>query len=160
MNKINMNSDNLVPGDILIIPENDFILPCDVLLMTGTCIVNESFLTGESNPVFKSHIPKNGDRYSKKDQKYILYSGTKLLQSKNEAVGLVIGVGFDTEKGKLIRSILFREDQRELERKNKERMKLILYLLIISLFGMLFTIRTIIKLKFSFPKLIILLLDY
>ena len=28
----NMNSDNLVPGDILILPENDFILPCDVLL--------------------------------------------------------------------------------------------------------------------------------
>lgn len=120
MNLINMNSDNLVPGDIIIIPENDFILPCDVLLITGTCIVNESFLSGESNPVFKSHIPKNGDKFSKNDQKYILYSGTKLLQSKNEAIGLVIGVGFDTEKGKLIRSILFRDDRRDLGRKIKK----------------------------------------
>jgi cation-transporting ATPase 13A3/4/5 len=102
-----MNSDNLVPGDILILPENDFILPCDVLLITGTCIMNESFLSGESNPVFKSHIPKNGDKFNKSDQKYILYSGTKILQSKNEAIGLVIGVGFDTEKGKLIRNLLF-----------------------------------------------------
>ena len=159
MNKINMNSDDLVPGDILIIPENDFILPCDVLLMTGTCIVNESFLSGESNPVFKSHIPKNGDKFNRKDQKYILYSGTRLLQSKNEAVGLVIGVGFDTEKGKLIRSILFREDKRELARKNKERMKLIVYLLIISLIGILFPIRTIIKLKMPFLKLIMILLE-
>ena len=159
MSKINMNSDNLVPGDILILPENDFILPCDILLMTGTCIVNESFLSGESNPIFKSHIPKNGDKFNKNDQKYILYSGTKLLQSKNEALGLVIGVGFDTEKGKLIRSILFREDRRELERKNKERLKIIIYLLIISLIGVLFSIRAIIKLELSFPKIIILILE-
>jgi len=159
MNKINMNSDNLVPGDILILPENDFILPCDVLLMTGTCIVNESFLSGETNPVFKSHIPKNGDKFNKNDQKYILYSGTKLIQSKNDAVGLVIGVGFDTEKGKLIRSILFRDDKRELDRKNKERFKLIIYLLIISFIGVLFSIRAIIKLKLSIPKILILCLE-
>ena len=158
-NKINIHSDNLVPGDILIFPENDFILPCDVLLITGTCIVNESFLSGETSPVFKSHIPKNGDKFSKNDQKYILYSGTKLLQSKNEAVGLVIGVGFDTEKGKLIRSILFRDDKRELGRKNKERLKLIIYLLIIALVGILISIRALIKLNIPMPKLIILCLE-
>ena len=159
MNKINMNSEHLVPGDILILPENDFILPCDLLLMTGTCIVNESFLSGESNPVFKSHIPKNGDKFNKKDQKYILYSGTKLLQSKNDAVGLVIGVGFDTEKGKLIRSILFREDKRTLARKNKERLKMIIQLIIISFIGIIFSIKSFIKLKISLPKLIILCLE-
>ena len=159
MNKINMNSDNLVPGDILIFPENDFILPCDVLLMTGTCIVNESFLTGESNPVFKSHIPKNGDKFNKSEQKYILYSGTKLLQSKNDALGLVIGVGFDTEKGKLIRSILFSEDKRELERKNKERLKIIIQLLIISLIGVLFSLRAFLNLKLSISHNIILGLE-
>ena len=159
MNKVSMNSDSLVPGDILILPENDFILPCDVLLMTGTCIVNESFLSGESSPVFKSHIPKNGDKFNRNDQKYILYSGTKLLQSKNDAVGLVIGVGFDTEKGKLIRSILFREDKRELERKNKERLKLIIYLLTISLLGILISIRPITKLNLPILKIILLCLE-
>ena len=159
MNLINMNSDNLVPGDIIIIPENDFILPCDVLLITGTCIVNESFLSGESNPVFKSHIPKNGDKFSKNDQKYILYSGTKLLQSKNEAIGLVIGVGFDTEKGKLIRSILFRDDRRDLGRKNKERLKLIMYLLIIAILGILIALRALIKLNMPLPTIIILCLE-
>ena len=105
--------------------------------------MNESFLSGESNPVFKSHIPKNGDKFSKLDQKYILYSGTKLLQSKNEAIGLVIGVGFDTEKGKLIRNILFCEDKRELARKNKERQKIIIYLLLICLIGMIIPLKKI-----------------
>ena len=159
MNKICMNSDALVPGDIVILPENDFILPCDVLLMTGTCIVNESFLSGESNPIFKSHIPKNGDKFNKKDQKYILYSGTKLLQSKNEAVGLVIGVGFDTEKGKLIRNMLFREDKRELSRKNKERMKIIIQLIVMALIAIIFSIKNLIKLKISLSKSTILCLD-
>ena len=154
-----MNSDNLVPGDILILPENDFILPCDVLLMTGTCIMNESFLSGESNPVFKSHIPKNGDKFNKNDQKYILYSGTKILQSKNEAVGLVIGVGFDTEKGKLIRNLLFCEDKRELARKNKERLKIILYLLIICCIGMLFPLRKLFTIDLPKQKILVLVLS-
>ena len=154
-----MNSDNLVPGDILILPENDFILPCDVLLITGTCIMNESFLSGESNPVFKSHIPKNGDKFNKSDQKYILYSGTKILQSKNEAIGLVIGVGFDTEKGKLIRNLLFCEDKRELARKNKERLKIILYLLIICFLGLLFPLRKLFIINLPKQKILVLFLS-
>ena len=160
MKTININSDNLVPGDIIILPENNFMMPCDVLLITGTCIMNESFLSGESNPVFKSHIPKNGDKFNKNDQKYILYSGTKLLQSKNEAVGLVIGVGFDTEKGKLIRNILFCEDKRELARKNRERAKIIIYLLIICSIGMLIPLRkTIFSFKLPNQKLLLIYLQ-
>ena len=160
MQTININSDNLVPGDILILPENDFILPCDVLLMTGTCIMNESFLSGESNPIFKSHIPKNGEKFNKNDQKYILYSGTKILQSRNEAVGLVIGVGFDTEKGKLIRNILFCEDKRELDRKNKERRKIILHLLIICFLGILLPLKKILfSLKLPKEKILLLHLE-
>ena len=160
MKTTNLNSDNLVPGDIVILPENDFILPCDLLLMTGTCIMNESFLSGESNPVFKSHIPRNGDKFNKNDTKYILYSGTKILQSKNEAVGLVIGVGFDTEKGKLIRNILFCEDKRELDRKNKERLKIILYLLIICFIGMLLPLKKIIfSLELPKQKVLVLYLE-
>ena len=159
MKTINLNSDNLVPGDIVILPENDFILPCDLLLMTGTCIMNESFLSGESNPVFKSHIPKNGDKFNKNDTKYILYSGTKILQSKNEAVGLVIGVGFDTEKGKLIRNILFCEDKRELARKNKERLKIIIYLLIICFIGIFLPLKKIFSLKLPKQKILLLYLE-
>jgi len=45
-------SDNLVPGDVIKIPEGS-VLPCDLILLTGSAIVNESILTGESIPVMK-----------------------------------------------------------------------------------------------------------
>lgn len=51
-----INSSNLVPGDVIEIPENTA-MPCDLILLTGSCIVNESMLTGESIPVIKNSLP-------------------------------------------------------------------------------------------------------
>lgn len=39
-------STELVPGDVITIPANGMIMPCDAVLIHGTCIVNESMLTG------------------------------------------------------------------------------------------------------------------
>lgn len=39
-------STELVPGDVLVVPLNGMIMPCDAVLLSGTCIVNESMLTG------------------------------------------------------------------------------------------------------------------
>lgn len=39
-------STELVPGDVIIIPANGMIMPCDAVLIHGNCIVNESMLTG------------------------------------------------------------------------------------------------------------------
>ena len=47
-----LSSDDLVPGDVVVVPEGS-LMPCDMILLTGTCIVNESMLTGESKPVLK-----------------------------------------------------------------------------------------------------------
>jgi magnesium-transporting ATPase (P-type) len=51
-----INSSELVPGDVIEIPENTA-MPCDLILLTGQCIVNESMLTGESIPVIKNSLP-------------------------------------------------------------------------------------------------------
>ena len=40
------------------------IMPCDLILLSGSCIVNESMLTGESIPVIKNAIPKNNEVYN------------------------------------------------------------------------------------------------
>lgn len=41
-----VNAGRLVPGDVLVLPPDGCVMPCDAMLITGTCIVNESMLTG------------------------------------------------------------------------------------------------------------------
>mmetsp|Transcript_19968 Transcript_19968/g.23157 ORF Transcript_19968/g.23157 Transcript_19968/m.23157 type:complete len:94 (+) Transcript_19968:456-737(+) len=47
-----ISSNDLVPGDVIVVPEG-IKMPCDAILLSGQSIVNESMLTGESIPVIK-----------------------------------------------------------------------------------------------------------
>ncbi|CAK0833011.1 unnamed protein product [Prorocentrum cordatum] len=48
-------SDQLLPGDVVAVARKaDVSFPCDVLLLQGSVLVNESMLTGESVPQMKS----------------------------------------------------------------------------------------------------------
>jgi P-type E1-E2 ATPase len=87
-------------------------MPCDLVLLSGTCIVNESMLTGESIPVIKNQLPKTQDIYnSDNGAKYTLFGGTNVIQTrkfgKSEVLGLVIRTAFVTTKGNLVRDILY-----------------------------------------------------
>lgn len=41
-----VQSETLVPGDIILIPKRGAKIVCDAVLLTGHCIINESSLTG------------------------------------------------------------------------------------------------------------------
>ncbi|XP_073346675.1 polyamine-transporting ATPase 13A3-like isoform X2 [Pagrus major] len=109
-------STELVPGDVIVIPANGMIMPCDAVLTHGTCIVNESMLTGESVPVTKTSLPSSGEdaasSYDMEEHKrHTLFCGTQVIQTRFYAGELVKAVvvrtGFSTEKGQLVRSILY-----------------------------------------------------
>lgn len=74
-----IDSVGLVPGDVIEIPDQCFI-PCDIVLLKGICVMNESMLTGESIPSIKTPIPFTNDTYDMvADAKYTLYGGTKVV---------------------------------------------------------------------------------
>ncbi|XP_044526812.1 polyamine-transporting ATPase 13A3 [Gracilinanus agilis] len=113
-------STDLVPGDIMVIPLNGTVMPCDAVLISGTCIVNESMLTGESVPVTKTNLPnpsmdvkgKEDEMYSPEVHKrHTLFCGTTVIQTRfytGELVkAVVVRTGFSTSKGQLVRSILY-----------------------------------------------------
>uniref|UniRef100_A0A672H7F0 P-type ATPase A domain-containing protein n=1 Tax=Salarias fasciatus TaxID=181472 RepID=A0A672H7F0_SALFA len=91
-------STELVPGDVITVPANGMIMPCDAVLVQGTCIVNESMLTGESVPVTKTSLPCAGEEaaaeYSPDEHKrHTLFCGTVVLQTRfytGEAVKAVV----------------------------------------------------------------------
>ncbi|XP_078521831.1 putative cation-transporting ATPase 13A4 [Lissotriton helveticus] len=112
-----VESRNLIPGDVIALTGNKLYLPCDAILIKGSCVVDEGMLTGESVPVTKMPLPDaDGSMpwkvFSGEDYKrHILFCGTNVIQSKTSASdpgrAVVLQTGFNTAKGDLVRSILY-----------------------------------------------------
>uniref|UniRef100_A0A803TXP3 Cation-transporting ATPase n=1 Tax=Anolis carolinensis TaxID=28377 RepID=A0A803TXP3_ANOCA len=110
-------SCHLVPGDILLLEGQKLSLPCDAILLDGSCVVNEGMLTGESVPVTKTPLPQADNvqpwkKHSLEDhRRHVLFCGTEVIQtrpsSKGPARAVVLQTGFNTAKGDLVRSILY-----------------------------------------------------
>ncbi|XP_071454972.1 polyamine-transporting ATPase 13A3-like [Hetaerina americana] len=126
-------TEQLVPGDVIIVPLHGCVMPCDAVLLSGNCIVNESMLTGESVPVTKTPLPfAHGGApavYDPKDHaRHTLFCGTRVIQTRyyeprgtgkvkkgEEGSGsildrvraVVVRTGFLTAKGQLVRSIMY-----------------------------------------------------
>ena len=109
-----IDSSDLAPGNVVVLDSFVEICPCDLILIKGDAVVDESMLTGESVPVSKIPLHEREDSkfdFSLKNSSNIIYCGTKILRSRGTlskpALGLVLKTGFETEKGQLILSILF-----------------------------------------------------
>jgi hypothetical protein len=81
-----ITTDALLPGDLVSITRTkaDSGIPCDLLLLKGTAIVNEAMLSGESTPLLKESVElrEGTDKldYNGIDRNSVLFSGTKALQ--------------------------------------------------------------------------------
>ncbi|XP_045395907.1 probable cation-transporting ATPase 13A4 isoform X3 [Lemur catta] len=112
-----LESRFLVPGDLLILTGKKVQMPCDAVLIDGSCVVNEGMLTGESIPVTKTPLPKMDSSLPWKTQseadykRHVLFCGTEVIQAKAACSGtvraVVLQTGFNTAKGDLVRSILY-----------------------------------------------------
>eukprot|EP01128_Nolandella_sp_AFSM9_P011830 TRINITY_DN8745_c0_g1_i1.p1 TRINITY_DN8745_c0_g1~~TRINITY_DN8745_c0_g1_i1.p1 ORF type:complete len:1205 (+),score=292.26 TRINITY_DN8745_c0_g1_i1:68-3616(+) len=118
-------SHELVPGDVVYFKreEEEVHLPCDMIVLSGSCITNEAMLTGESTPQMKEPVlERNASELlvPKSDSIHMLFGGTKLVQSSSDArnrgfgkapdnvvVAYVFRTGFNTSQGKLVRTILY-----------------------------------------------------
>ena len=133
-------------------------VPCDLVILSGSVVVNEAILTGESQPLVKEGIA-NLDQVdlqldlNNEHRNHILHSGTDILQfTPAESItgdvpqlaeipeyatrdgGIVCYVlknGFETKQGKLMRVILFSQD-----RVSVESPEVYLYLLILLVFAL------------------------
>lgn len=159
---------DLVPGDIYEVSDPALsVFPCDSVLLSGDCIVNESMLTGESVPVSK--LPASHDtldalvKDSLKSQispllaKSYLFNGTKIIRVRHgagdPAMALVVRTGFSTTKGALLRSMLFPKPVGF--KFYEDSFKYIGFMTLIACFGFIFSTINFIKLGLG-PRIIIL----
>ncbi|GBP44393.1 Probable cation-transporting ATPase 13A3 [Eumeta japonica] len=132
-------ASRLVPGDVLVLPPAGCIMPCDALLLTGTCIVNES----ESVPVMKGPPNMSTEVYSTDTHKrHTLFAGTHVIQTRfygnNQVLAKVVRTGFYTAKGELIKSILFPKPFGF--QFYKDAVKFVIFLFCIAAIGMAYSI--------------------
>lgn len=104
---------DLVPGDLIALKSSAQV-PCDCILLRGSCIINESLLTGQAVPVLKTPLPeKDSELYEPdKDRKYTLFGGTTVLSVRGDVRAVVVGTGFGTVKGQVIKAMLHTSESR------------------------------------------------
>jgi cation-transporting ATPase 13A1 len=146
---IEIKTDHLLPGDIVSIvrtPHEDLSIPCDMLLLQGSCIVNEAMLSGESTPLLKESIEtrENDSTFEPDnlDKNSLLHGGTSCLQvtvpekpiiplaPDNGTLALVTKTGFETTQGSLVRVMIFSSERMSVA--NKEAFLFILFLLVFA----------------------------
>eukprot|EP00124_Ichthyophonus_hoferi_P005598 Ihof_evm1s855 gene=Ihof_evmTU1s855 len=136
----------LLPGDHIRLKSggkgDEAIIPCDVLLLHGSAVVNEATLTGESIPLMKESVSTSDrDRLLEikaVDRIHTLYGGTKLMEAKginNEdyCEGYVLRTGFNSSQGKLVRRIEFSTEK--VSGDSKDAGWLLCFLLIFAICG-------------------------
>ncbi|MEC1714574.1 cation-translocating P-type ATPase [Schinkia azotoformans] len=96
---VEIPSEHVVPGDIVIIDAGRFI-PADIrLIETANFQVEESSLTGESVPVDKNADWVAAEELPIADQRNMAFMST--LSSYGRAIGIVVNTGMQTEIGKI-----------------------------------------------------------
>lgn len=147
---------DLTPGDVVTLTSSQ-IVPCDMFLSSGSCLVNEALLTGESIPISKNEFNKTTSDDHTELESSLLFCGTEIFKVNSSSPStklpgyqsdsqykegtktveaIVVRVGFNTVKGQLLRDILY--PKVELLQYEKESYKFFLGIFAFSLFLLIF----------------------
>ena len=153
--QIVLHSDELVPGDVVVLEAGDSVPADGRLLESASLKIEEAALTGESVPVNKVIEilgMENENEISLGDRKNMCYMGSTVVYGRGKAV--ITRTGMDTEMGKIAGVLAATEDeqtplQRKLDDLGKTLSKLVLGICIF-----IFAFQLITAGKFDVPTIL------
>ena len=116
-------AEDLVPGDVMVLAEGDKISADARVVRASDLQVNQSTLTGESNPVRKTADAVLEEDLTQAETPNLIFAGTSVSEGNGRAV--VTRIGMDTEFGKIAHLTQNMEEsesplQRQLNRTTKQ----------------------------------------
>lgn len=97
--ELRLLAEDLVPGDIMLLSEGDMISADARLVEDNDLRVNQSTLTGESNPVHKARDQVLRTDISTVESPNLIFAGTTVSSGTGKAI--VCSTGMDTEFGRI-----------------------------------------------------------
>ncbi|KAL0030950.1 hypothetical protein WJX79_003464 [Trebouxia sp. C0005] len=105
-----VSSRKLVPGDVIVVLQGRAI--CDMVLLQGSCLVEESMLSGEAAHVRKStYVPSSQEYHPDSHHYCTVHAGTHVQQvwndedAEDEVLAMVVRTGLRTTVGNLLRQV-------------------------------------------------------
>lgn len=121
-----LTSESLAVGDLICLTastdDTSVDLLADCLVVSGSCVVDEASLTGETMPIQKFPCPVNEQHRhpdEAENKKYYLFAGTAVLQANGTpvdslplgvtsgALAIITATGANTSRGDLMRGLIF-----------------------------------------------------
>ncbi len=134
-----IDANELVPGDILILKQGDYIAADARIILSNDLYTNESILTGESHPIHKIRSPIQEDgRLPIQSQTNMVFSSTFVVSGNGTAV--VTATGINTVIGKITAGVAQKKHQEIPLNKGMNRLATSLGLLVLGVITVLFVV--------------------
>jgi len=132
----------LVPGDIVLLEEGDIVSADLRLIEVQGLMVEESILTGESEPVLKQVLPLDFKVKEPQEAKNIVFAGTRIDDGYGE--GVVVATGQEMVIGQIAKLVAGTVHESEFEKNLLRFSRFILFMVLITL-GIVFLANLLIK---------------
>ena len=147
-----IDASDLVPGDVVIVETGD-IVPADIrLVKSASLMTDESALTGESVQIAKDEKVLSSPIKDIFNVTNTVFSGT--VVTEGWGVGVVVGIGGDTQFGKISKLVTQVEESSSFERRINKFSKFVLVLTLITL-SLVFIVHLFLRDTLSIAELMI-----
>ena len=154
--QISIHSDQLVPGDVVLLEAGDAVPADGRLLESASLKIEEAALTGESVPVNKIiealGLGKDQSEVPLGDRKNMCYMGSTVVYGRGKA--LITRTGMDTEMGKIAGALANTEQEQTPLQRQLEQLSTILSKLVLGICLFIFVFDLIVAGSFTLDSVL------